>query len=65
MAWRDRPKADRYALVGCFVGMAVAAVAAFVFAYSSSTMVRWAIMAAGLLVGWGIGRFLGTRAGTA
>lgn len=65
MAWRDQPKLDRYALVGCFVGMAIAAVVAFMFAYSSDTIVRWAIMAAGLLVGWGIGRFLGTRTGAA
>lgn len=23
-AWRDRPKPDRYAIVGCFIGMSIA-----------------------------------------
>lgn len=62
MAWRDRPQADRYAIIGCFIGMGIAAIVAFQFAFYASTIVRWAIMAAGLLVGWGIGRLLGTRA---
>ena len=62
MAWRDRPKADRYALIGIFIGMGIAAIVAFQFAFHASTIVRWAIMAAGLLAGWGIGRWLGSRA---
>lgn len=59
--WRERPKADRYGIVGCFIGMAIAAVVAFQSAFHESAFVRWAIMAVGLLVGWGIGRYLGSR----
>ena len=62
MAWRDRPRADRFGIIGCFVGMAIAAIVAITFAYSSASIVRYLIMAAGLLIGWGIGRYLGTRA---
>lgn len=62
MAWRDRPKADQYAIIGAFAGMASAAVVAVVFAFHESTMVRYVIMATGLLLGWGIGRWLGSRA---
>lgn len=62
MAWRDRPKADRYAIIGAFIGMAIAAVVAFTFAFYATTMVRYVIMSTGLLLGWGIGRWLGSRA---
>lgn len=61
MAWADRPKKDRYGIVGAFMGMAVAAAVAIMFAYESSTIVRYVIMAAGLLLGWGIGRWAGDR----
>ena len=45
--WSERPKGDRGAIIGALVGMAIAAVVALVFAYDSSTMVRYFIMAAG------------------
>jgi hypothetical protein len=61
-AWRDRPKPDRYAVVGCFIGMGIAATVAFHFAFYAGTAVRWAIMATGLVAGWGVGRYLGSRA---
>lgn len=57
----QKPKTteDRYALIGIFVGMGIAAVIAFVFAFNSGTMVRYLIMAAGLVIGWLAGRALG------
>ncbi len=61
MAWADRPRKDRHAIVGAFAGMAVAAVIAFMFAFESSTIVRNVIMGIGLVTGWGIGRWLGSR----
>ncbi len=53
--WSERPKRDRWVIVGAFIGMAIAAVVAFNFAYESSTIVRYFIMAAGLLLGGGGG----------
>ena len=50
---------DRFRLIGIFVGMAIAAVIAFVYAFESDTMVRYLIMASGLLIGWGAGSWLG------
>lgn len=62
MAWRDRPRAERYAILGSFIGMAIAAVVALQFAFHASTIVRWAIMSAGLLAGCGGGGgYLGRR----
>ena len=56
------PKSDRYAIVGCFIGMGIAAIVAFHFAFYASAVIRWAIMATGLVAGWGVGRYLDTRA---
>ncbi len=53
--WSERPKRDRWVIVGAFIGMAIAAVVAFNFAYESSTIVRYFIMSAGLLLGGGAG----------
>lgn len=61
MAWSDRPKQDRYGIIGAFAGMAIAAPIAIVFAYDAPSIVRYGIMSAGLLIGWGTGRFLGSR----
>lgn len=61
MAWSDRPKHDRYGIIGAFAGMAIAAPIAIVFAYDASSIVRYFIMATGLVGGWGVGRFLGSR----
>lgn len=61
MAWRDRPKKDRFGIVGAFVGMAIAAPIAIVFAFNASSLVRYLIMAAGLLIGWAAGRVIGSR----
>lgn len=61
MAWSGRPKNDRYAVIGIFAGMGIAAVIAIAFAYGASSIVRYFIMAAGLLLGWGLGRWLGSR----
>jgi hypothetical protein len=58
--WSERPRAHRFAILGAFVGMAVAAVVAFNFAYDSDTIVRYFIMAAGLLGGGGAGFGLAT-----
>ena len=61
MAWADRPRTDRHAIIGAISGMAVAGVIAFVFAFESSTIVRYSIMVVGLVIGWGVGRWLGSR----
>ena len=53
--WSARPKTDRRAIIGAFIGMAIAAVIAFNFAFEASTIVRYLIMAAGLLSGMGGG----------
>ena len=59
--WSERPKAERGAIIGALIGMAIAGVVAFVFAYESSTIVRYFIMAAGLLLGLGIGRLAASK----
>lgn len=59
--WSERPKADRRAIIGAFIGMAIAGVIAIVFASESSTIVRYFIMAAGLLLGLGAGRLSASK----
>ena len=54
--WSEMPQDQRGAVIGAGIGMLVAAVVAFTFAYDSSTMVRYLIMAAGLLLGLGAGK---------
>lgn len=61
MAWADRPREDRHAIIGAITGMIVAGVIAVMFAFESSTIVRYIIMVIGLVTGWGIGRWLGSR----
>ena len=61
MAWGNRPKYDRYAIIGAFAGMLVAGIVAIMFAYNAGSFVRYLIMATGLVVGWGLGRWLGSR----
>lgn len=61
MAWSDRPKADRFGIIGAFAGMAIAAPIAIVFAFDAASFVRYLIMAAGLLMGWAAGRIVGSR----
>ena len=56
-----RSTEDKYALAGIFVGMAIAAVATILFASQSCTLVRYLIMASGLLIGWFVGRSIGRR----
>ena len=58
-SWSERLREDRFAIIGAIVGMLIAGVVAFVFAFESSTFVRWIIMAVGLIAGYGIGRLLG------
>lgn len=53
--WSERPRGQRFAIIGAFVGMGIAAVVAFNYAFESDTIVRWAIMVAGLLGGGGAG----------
>jgi NAD/NADP transhydrogenase beta subunit len=59
--WNERPKDQRRAVVGALIGMAIAGVIAFVFAYESSTLVRYAIMATGLLLGLGAGKLSASK----
>jgi hypothetical protein len=53
--WSERPRSHRFAIVGAFVGMGIAAYVAFMYAFESDTIVRWAIMMTGLLGGGGAG----------
>ncbi len=59
--WSERPKGDRRAIIGAMIGMAIAGVVAVVFASESSTLVRYFIMAAGLLVGLGAGKLSASK----
>ncbi len=60
-SWSERPKENRYMIVGAFIGMAVATVVAFVVAFEADTIVRYLIMAAGLLTGLFGGKWLASR----
>ena len=56
--WSERPRAHRWAIVGAFVGMAVAAIAVIQYAFDGSTFDRWLIMVAGFLGGGAVGLLL-------
>ncbi|MEO5577431.1 MAG: hypothetical protein ABIR25_00075 [Sphingomicrobium sp.] len=53
--WSERPRTHRFAIVGAFIGMGIAAFVAFNYAYDSDTIIRYLIMSAGLLGGGGAG----------
>lgn len=59
--WSERPRTDRWTIIGAFIGMAIAGVVAVVLASESSTMVRYFIMVAGLLLGLGAGKLFASR----
>lgn len=59
--WSDRPKGDRWAIIGGFIGMIIAGFVAFNFAFDSSSLVRYLIMATGLLAGLGAGKLAASR----
>lgn len=54
--WNERPKHDRWAIIGAFAGMIVAGFIAFQYAFYADTIVRYLIMVAGLLLGFGAGK---------
>lgn len=54
---------DKYALGGMAVGIGLAAVVVLLVAVESSMIVRYLIMASGLVLGWLAGRAVGQRAG--
>ncbi|TAJ84527.1 hypothetical protein [Reyranella sp.] len=56
--WRDRPRTERWGIIGAFLGMIPAIFAVFEFAYNGTTLDRYLIMAAGFLGGFGIGILL-------
>ena len=56
--WNARPRAHRWAIVGAFVGMAIAAAAVFEYAVHGTIVDRYLIMCAGLLGGGGAGALL-------
>lgn len=58
MARKPLTTEDKYALAGIAVGVSMAAVAVFVFAFEASSTVRYLIMASGLVLGWVIGRLI-------
>jgi hypothetical protein len=56
--WSERPRTHRGAIIGAFLGMAIAAVAVFEYAFYGSIIDRYLIMAAGLLIGGGAGALI-------
>lgn len=58
MKWSERPRAHRCAVVGAFVGMAIAAAAVFEYAADGTIVDRYLIVSAGLLGGGGAGALL-------
>ncbi len=56
--WRDRPRNQRWAVVGAFLGMIPAVFAVFEYAYHGTIVDRYLIMVAGLLGGGAIGMLL-------
>jgi LPS O-antigen subunit length determinant protein (WzzB/FepE family) len=56
--WRDRPRNQRWAIVGAFLGMIPAAFAVFEYAYHGTIVDRYLIMVAGLLGGGALGMLL-------
>ncbi len=56
--WKERPRAHRWAIVGAFGGMAIAAAVAFEYAFYGTTFDRYLIMVAGLLGGGAVGALL-------
>lgn len=61
LGWSEKPRDARFAIIGAFIGMLVAAVVAFMFAFDADTIVRYLIMSAGLLIGLGAGKWIGSR----
>jgi hypothetical protein len=59
MSRKPQTLEDKYALIGIAVGLLVAAVVAISLAYEASSMVRYLIMASGLVGGWLVGRGIG------
>ena len=59
--WSDRPRDERASIIGAAIGMGIAAVIAIAFASDSSTIVRYLIMSAGLLLGLGAGKLAASR----
>lgn len=49
--WSDRPRNQRWAIIGAFLGMGPAAFAVFQYAFYGATFDRYLIMVAGLLGG--------------
>ncbi len=56
--WSDRPRNQRWAIVGAFLGMIPAAFAVFEYAYHGTIVDRYLIMVAGLLGGGVLGMLL-------
>ena len=56
--WSERPRTHRGAIIGAFPGMAIAAVVVFQYAFYGSTLDRYLIMMAGLLIGGAAGALI-------
>ena len=55
MGWKERPTADKFALVGMMIG---ACVGVFM-AVDTNFVMRFLIIAAGAAIGFGLGRVVG------
>lgn len=58
---REIAREDKWALIGIVIGVALAIVIVFLFAVESTMIVRYLIMASGLVLGWAGGRWLARR----
>ena len=54
--WSDRPRDERGGIIGAGIGMAVAAVIVLATAVESTMIVRYLIMASGLVIGFVVGK---------
>ena len=59
--WSDRPRDDRGGIIGAGIGMAVAAVIVLATAVESTMIVRYLIMASGLVIGFVVGKLAASR----
>ena len=59
--WSDRPRDERGGIIGAGIGMAVAAVIVLATAVESTMIVRYLIMASGLVIGFVVGKLAASR----
>src|SRR5688572_11346500 len=56
MGWKERPTADKFA----FVGLAIGGCIGVFFAVEANFVMQFLVIAVGALIGFGVGRVIGT-----